>query len=195
MMTILLYGFLGKQFGKVHRYDVKTPAEAIKAMCATLKGFRKAVVDGGEYKVIKAGRDSLDVEGLSGPFSQRDSLRIIPVISGSNSPWVNIIVGAVLIWASSGTYGWNFFAAGGAGAAYAGAVAAVGVSLVMSGISQLLAPQLAAKDNMDPVNNRASFAFDGAVNTIAQGNPVPVCYGKLIVGSQIISAGLAVEQI
>ena len=45
MKTILLYGFLGRQFGRVHRYDVASPAEAVRALTATLQGFRKAVVD------------------------------------------------------------------------------------------------------------------------------------------------------
>jgi predicted phage tail protein len=47
--------------------------------------------------------------------------------------------------------------------------------------------------NIDRPANKPSYAFDGAVNTAAQGNPVPICYGRLIVGSQVVSAGLVTE--
>ena len=49
MMTILLYGALGKQFGRVHKYDVRNVAEAMRAMCATLSGFRMAIQPQGYY--------------------------------------------------------------------------------------------------------------------------------------------------
>ena len=39
--------------------------------------------------------------------------------------------------------------------------------------------------------NQPSLAFDGAVNTMGQGGPVPLGYGRLLVGSQIISVGFS----
>ena len=67
--------------------------------------------------------------------------------------------------------------------------AGIGWSLVLGGVAQLLfkPPEL---QNSDRTENQPSFAFNGAVNTVAQGNPVPVGYGRLIVGSQVISLGL-----
>ncbi|MFH5139235.1 tail assembly protein, partial [Citrobacter freundii complex sp. 2024EL-00220] len=49
---------------------------------------------------------------------------------------------------------------------------------------------LASKQDAD---NRASYAFGGVTNTTAQGNPVPLCYGKRRIGGAIISAGIYVE--
>jgi len=69
----------------------------------------------------------------------------------------------------------------------------VGIAMVMGGVVQMLSPQqrgLSAKDNPD---NGASYNFNGAVNTSAQGNPVPVLYGRMIVGSSVISAGIYAE--
>lgn len=72
----------------------------------------------------------------------------------------------------------------------------IGASLLLGGISQALtSTPSTSNQTVEAVSNRPSYAFDGAVNTAAQGNPVPVCYGQLIVGSQVISAGLSVEQI
>jgi len=41
----------------------------------------------------------------------------------------------------------------------------------------------------------SSYVFNGAVNTTAQGHPVPVGYGRMIVGSAVISAGIDVDEI
>ena len=34
------------------------------------------------------------------------------------------------------------------------------------------------------------YHFNGVVNTTAQGNPVPLGYGRMIVGSAVVSAGI-----
>ena len=39
-----------------------------------------------------------------------------------------------------------------------------------------------------------SFSFSGIVNTSKQGMPVPIAYGRLFVGSAVISTGLDVNQ-
>ena len=73
------------------------------------------------------------------------------------------------------------------------AVASLGTALMLGGVMQLLSPQqkgLSAKDSPD---NGASYNFNGPVNTTAQGNPVPLLYGELIVGSAVISAGIYSE--
>jgi predicted phage tail protein len=207
MKTILLYGFLGRQFGRVHHYDVKTPAEAIRALTVTLTGFKKALVDGGYYKVLIGGVDNVSSDRVLNPTSDRESIRIVPVLAGSGKAFVQILIGAALIYFSGG------LAAGlqatGTAAGIAGAtagqaglmgitsamIAQVGVSLIIGGVSQILFQPKAAQ-SVDKPANKASYAFDGAVNTTAQGNPVPVLYGgPLIVGSQVISAGLSTEQI
>ena len=43
------------------------------------------------------------------------------------------------------------------------------------------------------VRTTALHNFNGPVNTTAQGNPVPVIYGEMIVGSATISAGIYSE--
>lgn len=41
LRRIHLHGQLGKRFGRVHEYDVDTPAEAVHALAYTIPGFRK----------------------------------------------------------------------------------------------------------------------------------------------------------
>lgn len=199
MVTVLLYGFLGRQFGRVHRYDVRSPAEAIKALSATLDGFRKALVDGGAYRVVVGGRDALELDRIANPVSSRETIRIVPVVSGAGNGLGQIVLGAALIWASGGMALLAGGALGMSAAAttmLAGGISSVGMSLVIGGVSQMLfSPPKAESGGVDRPENKPSYAFDGSVNTAAQGNPVAVCYGRLIVGSQVISAGISVEQI
>lgn len=194
MMTIMLYGVLGRQFGRVHQYAVKTPREAIKALCVTLPGFRRAVQDGGSYRVIVGGREDLTLEQTAWPVSSRESLRIVPVVAGAGG-FGRIIVGAALIAFSIAYPQFGAFNIGSFSSSVASIAGNIGISLVLGGVSQMLFSPPKPKDSIERPENRPSFAFDGAVNTSAQGNPVPVCYGRLIVGSQVISAGLSTEQI
>jgi predicted phage tail protein len=208
MKVICLYGALGNQFGRVHQYDVSTPAEAVKALSVTLKGFKQALIDGGSYKILIGGKTDLDISETVNPVSDRETIRIVPVIAGASSGPLKIIAGAALIYFSGGLaagFGATGSAAGVAGATAgtagfagitAGTFSAIGVSLVIGGVSQLLfSPQSGAGDSQERPENKPSFIFNGAVNTTRQGNPVPLCYGRMIVGSQVISAGLKVAQI
>lgn len=182
MKTVMLYGFLGRQFGRVHRYDVRTPAEAVRALSVTLQGFRQALIDGGAYQVLIGGKSNIGREQLCDPVSGRETIRIIPVVAGAGRGIGQTILGAVLVVAGYWT-----------GNAY---LANTGIAMMIGGVSQMLFAPKPTSGPADRPENRPSFSFDGAVNTAAQGNPVPVLYGgPLIVGSQVISAGLSVEQI
>jgi predicted phage tail protein len=202
MMIIMLYGFLGRQFGRVHHYDVHNPAEAIRALSVTLPDFRKTFTDGGHYRVVLAGQQELCLDQLTDPSSQRETLRIVPTISGAGGGFGQILLGAAIIAAAFYTGGASLAASGfGISTTFIGGLAlSFGASLILGGVSQLLFKPKQVPDGTagtaDKPNNKPSFTFSGAVNTAAQGNPVPLLYGgPLIVGSQVISAGLAAEQI
>ena len=64
----------------------------------------------------------------------------------------------------------------------------MGVALVVAGIASMMAPD-GSKDTERP-ENKPSYIFNGAVNTYRQGNPIPVGFGILQVGSQVISAAI-----
>ena len=68
-----------------------------------------------------------------------------------------------------------------------------GAAMAIGGAVMMLSPQPSAAESADSANNRSSYAFNGPVNTEAQGNPVPLLYGELIVGSAVISGGVYVE--
>ncbi|MNS78223.1 Bacteriophage lambda tail assembly protein I [compost metagenome] len=69
----------------------------------------------------------------------------------------------------------------------------MGIAMAMGGVVQMLSPQQKGLSAADSPENGASYNFNGPVNTSAQGNPVPLLYGRMIVGSSVISAGIFAE--
>ena len=197
MKTIMLYGPIGARFGRVHRYSVSSPAEAIKALSATLEGFKKAFIDGGHYRILVGGKESVNIDESAYPTSDRETIRVIPVVAGAEG-LAKVVLGGALIIASGGLaakLGGAFGFSTATTAILASSISSIGVSLAIGGVSQMLfSPQLNNSSAERP-ENKPSFIFNGAVNTTRQGNPVPVCYGRMIVGSQIISAGLTVAEV
>lgn len=190
MKTIILLGELGKRFGRKHILDVASPAEAIRALCANFRDFRNFVATSAErnvaYRVLNR-REDIGVDDLHKPASQ--TITIVPVVGGASfwKKFGGLILGAVLIVAS-------FFLPPIAliGTATLQSVTfALGVSMALGGIAQLLTPTPKTQDQNTPT----SYVFNGAVNTTAQGQAVPVGYGRLIVGSAVISAGISVEDV
>jgi predicted phage tail protein len=130
-------------------------------------------------------------------------IRVVPVVKGGGIE-VALIGGALLTGAG---YAMTTATVGGALAGILGVTAAtvakvggvlmgMGVSTMLGGLTQLLFPVQTPKlTTTERPEDRPSYAFNGPVNTVAEGNAVPVGYGELIVGSQVISFGIHTEQL
>ena len=184
MKTIKLYGEMGKRFGREFQLDVQTPAEAVRALSSQVKGFRAYLHAHQQdaFTVFVGGRNSSEELGF--PCSDKEIIRIAPVIQGARAVG-RIVLGVVLIIAS-------FFTGGTALAAFGPMMFGMGASMAIGGIVQLLSPTPSSDSGMasESVTNKPSYNFNGPVNTTAQGHPVPLAYGKVICGSAVISAGL-----
>lgn len=110
-------------------------------------------------------------------------------MGSKNGGVFQIILGVALVIVGGIITGWSF----GAASPFGTAIAGMGVSMILGGVIQLLTPVPRAKKGSDAPENAPSYTFAGAVNTQAQGNPVPLLYGRMIVGSAVISAGLNAE--
>lgn len=204
MRVIRLNGELGKRFGRVHKLDVRSPAEAVRALCANIDGFHQALASSHEkgvaYRCV-VDRGALDENHLHYPMSK--SFSITPVVHGGGKV-LGIILGVVLIvgalalsggFAAIGAGGASFGATMGASIGFLGLtytnIAFLGVALFLGGISQLLAPTPKAPT---PGQTNENNYFNGPVNTTAQGSAVPIGYGRAIVGSAVISAAITIEQ-
>lgn len=186
--NVKLYGHLGRTFGKLHRLDVSGPMDAIRALSVLLPGFRQALVrHPAGYRVFVDDWPVTHRDELGSPG--RREIRIVPVISGSSNGVGQIFMGVALVVA--GIYAPELLPALGASAGVASTVGTMaisfGASLVLGGLAQMLS----RNPTSQKPNDTTSYLFNGPVNTTEQGNPVPVLYGRLIVGSQVVSASVA----
>lgn len=203
MKTVLLLGELGKKYGRKLILDVKTPAEAVRALCANFPDFERHMVESEKrnvgYRVV-LGKSDLNLDELHNPAGAAD-IKLVPVVMGGGGGLGQIFLGAVIIGAAFFTGGASLVAGAGIFGAtvsttFIGGIAlGVGASLVLGGIAQMLSPVPPSYDPSEKPENKPSYTFNGAVNTTAQGQPVPIGYGRLIVGSHVISAGITTEEI
>ncbi|WP_300627310.1 tail assembly protein [Pseudomonas sp.] len=180
MTTILLYGQL-RQFGRSFRLSVRSPAEAIKALCVQIPGFERFISNaksrGIEFAVFR-GKTALGEKEVA--FSGAGDIRIAPIITGSKrAGLIQTIIGAVLI-AVSFIPGFQV-------------LAAPGIALAAGGVIQMLSPQATGLKTSAAPENTPGYAFGSAKNTTASGNPVPLCIGERRWGGAIISASIYAE--
>lgn len=180
-VEIKLGGYLGKAFGRVHKFLVYDTKDAIKALCMQIPGFKKALKSseskGVRFAIFNGKHNISNDEQFS--FKCKDTLRIIPMYAGSKRAGLfQTLLGVALLVYGSFTGGSTYVA---------------GFALLAGGVSQMLAPQPQGLKVKEDAGNQSSYAFGGPVNTTAQGNPIGVLYGEREVGGAIISAGILAE--
>jgi len=194
LTTIRLYGALGARFGRVHRLAVQTSAEAVKALCVNFDGLESYLMNAKKNGMVFAvfrGKRNIGVEDYQNLGGNND-IRIAPVMEGAKKAGVfQTILGAVMVVTGIAIATLS----SGALATFGAGLAAGGVGMMAGGVYQMLSPQTKGLQGRDDPDNRPSYAFGGAVNTIAMGNPVPVLYGEREIGGAIISAGIVAEDI
>lgn len=176
LIEVHLHGFLGRTFGARHRLDVRSTAEAIGALDANFPGFRPALVAYRWGFHVLRGEECLDAQELCLVGDDRP-LHLIPALQGGQDA-LQMIMGAVLIVA---------------GAMIPGAqmLMFTGALMLAGGIYSLVSGPPQGYDGES--KSRDSYGFDGPLQTVGAGNPVPVGYGELFVGGVVISAGIFVQ--
>ena len=129
--------------------------------------------------------------------------RIAPVLTGAGRGTGQILAGVGLVAAAivlgpaaGGFIGLGAGLAGGGagiiGGVAATAIGAIGASLILGGVAQMIspAPAISSLSRGKEAAKLESFSFSGVVNTSKQGLPVPIAYGRLFVGSAVLSSGL-----
>ncbi len=182
LTTIRLFGQL-RSFGKSFRLSVRTPAEAIKALCVQLPGFELFISNaksrGLEFAVFRGKKNISESEiGYQG----EGDIIIAPVITGSKRAGILQTVVGVVLLAISYVF-----------PVTAPYLAPAGIGLVAGGVIQMLSPQAGGLKTSAAPENTPGYAFGSAKNTTASGNPVSLCYGRRRWGGAIISAAIYAE--
>ena len=240
MRKIYLEGQLGEKFGEEWSLDVSSPAEALQAIMAQRPGMRQFItssegIQGYEVLVDNESIDMLEELVIQDP-SMKQSYTFVPVIGGSKSSGLMMVLGVALI-AVTGGFGGAFVpgfmgnAVAGAGAVAGGTATAaqaailstggvtvsagatlsaanvaalhaatsttamlatqglgyLGSALLLGGAAMMLAPDVPDGTSSEKAEN---YLFGGPVNTVKQGQAIPLVYGRAIVGSKTISASV-----
>ena len=238
MRKIYLEGQLGEKFGSEWNLAVNSPAEALTAIMAQRPGMRQFItsaegIQGYEVLVDNESIDMLEELVIQDP-SMHQSYSFVPVIGGSKSSGLMMVLGVALIAATGGLAGFGisgFMGAAGTGAGMVGTTAAagtaavtasgaaavtaagtytiagaaaaagtstaailatqglgyLGTALMLGGAAMMLAPDVPDGTSAEKAEN---YLFSGPVNTIKQGQAIPLVYGRAIVGSKTISASV-----
>ena len=194
MQKVYLKGRIGETFASEYEVNCSSIADIIKLLSCQVSGFREYLIDAAErginYQIIK-GKEVLEYgEELLLSLEEEDI--VITEIPEGSKGWgrviagvILVIVGAILFWNPAG---WAALSAG-------GKLVAVGGSLMMSAGSTLIS--MGVSDLMmqgpsrGPLEESEGYLFDGPINTLKEGQPVPVLYGELLVGGAPVAVGFS----
>ncbi len=187
MVNVRFYGNL-KQFGSEFRLDCQTTAEIVQALTSQIPKLRQFIQQG--LFTVRVGRDYFDnrylEQGLSHKLKDDATVHFTPVLKGSKRSGlfgviagVAIIAGAIALGPLAGIISTNA----------AWIVGSVGASLLLGGVAQMLTKMPEMKMGTEK-EKKQSTAFSNLSNMTAQGKPMPLAYGRMRVGSLIISQGV-----
>ena len=200
MKTIHLYGFLAEEFGSKFTLDVRTPAEAVRLLEANFPGrFAKAMQDKW-WRISRKASGPCMVECELHMPTAANEFHFEPLPQGGFKAIFGLFLGGTGLGSIFTPLGLPALGGGGAGIlGFGGALGGFGkiaVGLALLGVLALISGALAPKEEeKTEEEEKSSFLFNGPVNQTAQGGPVPLVYGQVIVGSTVISGGSKVEQI
>ncbi len=172
MTEIHLHGILGKKYGRLHRFAIKEPRDVVRALEANYENFSKDVKDLLKKNIVYSiVADDQWVQGDS--FAKKDKVKKIdftPCILGSGPAVFGSWLAAIMFYAS-----------------LAISIASAVYAYVQAGKQQY--PEIPGAEGISSANSK-SLAFSNRENITEQGNPVPLVYGRLKVGSFVIQSSI-----
>ena len=178
MIKVKIYGRLRKFIGQsTFEIDANTPKDVFSFLINNFEGVNAHIKDQ-EY-CIMAGDIRITYDLLS--LQTTKDIKIIPVVHGEILPFV---LGIGLVGLSAAPF---------VGPVIGGYLFNIGLSLVFSGIEDLLTSPPDSSlpfDEQDP-----SFTFTGTTNISKQGVPINIVYGETLIGTNTVSADIDTLQV
>lgn len=194
LRKIKVYGRLRKLLGwenGVYWADVNSTAEVGRFLVANWPHIKKHMV--GQFYKVKASGYEVGEEEIHNPIGPEIS--IVPVAIGAkkffSSGIGKFIAGAIIVAAviiapplAIGALSISTIAAG------------IGVSLMISGLHQMLSPQPEHPDGVGEMDPQSNFSFSGVQNVSRAGVPLSLVYGhEVFIGSVVVSNGVDTAQV
>lgn len=177
MAIVKFYGNL-KQYGDKLKINADTAQEALNCLYLQIKGLKDDIIKGFfKVRINKKQMNQKTIQfGLQSQLSPNSVIHIIPVAAGAkNGGVLGAIAGVAMMVV--GMYSGQYWLIG------------MGVGMMLGGVAQMLTKMPKMQDSADK-EGKKSTSFSSLENTAAQGEPVPLAYGEIMVGSKTESQGI-----
>jgi len=165
MTEVHLHGILGKKYGCLHRFAIKDPRDVVRALEANNEEFTKDLKDLLQRNIVYS--LVADNQWICGDTGKKNfkiqRVDFVPAIIGSGPGWVWGLVSLVV------------------------AIASAVYTYIQAGKQQY--PQIPGAEATSSASSK-SLSFSNRENITEQGNPVPLVYGRLKVGSFVIQSAV-----
>jgi predicted phage tail protein len=174
MIQVHLHGILGNKYGKIHKFAAKSPKDILNAFEANYSEFRRDLKDlalkNVHYTFVYDNKWLKGASLLDNKIKVKE-VHIVPSVLGAGPAVFGFtLVKGIIFWTSL--------------------VLTIGsaiYSFVQAGKMEF--PQIPGATGTSTALNR-SLAFSNRENIIEQGNPVPLVYGRIKVGSFVIQSSI-----
>ena len=198
--TIYLHGYLGEKYGTepIVLY-VDSLRDALRGLTSKFgRGFMNDIrANKWNFTLNPIENDSLEGnEEITNQFTDfplpAKNLHIYPYITGEG--WIAGIITALATSLSTSGVGVALGISVATAQQIIVSVIVLAVSAAINAISAAINKPEISYEQAE-VDRKASFLYNGVVNVIEQGGPVPLVYGEHLVGSTVISAAIVSDQL
>lgn len=178
---IILHGKLAKMYAKELEFaNIHKPSDAVAAIETRFPGFRKEIINdsknGAHYEMLCDDENkSLD------QLNQVQTIKVIDIVPCIIGKLPLVLVGFGLgAFAVASLTGWAL-----------AFTLTLAVGLIVAGITYMMTPIPENEPDESSISTtirNSSFLFSNPQNVSAQGRPIPITYGRLRVGSFVISS-------
>jgi predicted phage tail protein len=191
LKVVILYGELRKRFGREFTLEVESVAEAVHALASVVPGFKQYIRDTQyttDYRVVVDGVDQ-SPETVMYPIGSAEVVKIVPLVSGAHGGLKNFIPGLIMYALAAAFYVAGAFYFQSWAFAVSDYFYAAGNALMLAGAVSMLSKPPTTGSGM---NNKdaETWSFNAPALTTGQGGPVPLGYGLMKIGGNVISAGI-----
>ena len=192
MTNVIIHGEFGEIYGTNHKFKVSKLLEITSALQANNPGVKNFLLsrfkEGLSYAFVDPKNPDKKwetVDELSSAKAPKE-IHIVPTITGA---FVFTAIATIVV----GMAGFVAGALGALGTALAsgGFLANLAVGLLIQGVMALLFPVETPKpQTAESKVDMSSYIFTNLQNNAVQGFPIPLLYGELRVGSNVISTNV-----